>query len=282
MLYHKVPTAPKAAIDFVDLFQHGKSIDQSWGGISMFSIRFPQGRMLAIIGLFLASIFLFTGCSMPWQRSHASYANGPKPTTQQLLLALQKNFRTVTSFHVVMRVENPGTAKTQRIQIRNADGDVVMPDKVKAQATVILSGQSVTVNLISIGDNQYITDPITGQWRVIKGVLDPRTLTNPDTGIISLVSKLQNLSQPSDDSVNGVPCWRVTGQLDAKNIAFFTGGGVPSGTILQTSTCIGKSDMLPYQLKVTGMAATSDTANTVYTFLISNYNENISITAPKI
>ena len=157
-----------------------------------------------------------------------------------------------------------------------------MPDKVKAQATVVLSGQSITVNLISIANNQFITDPITGQWRVIKGLLDPRTLTNPDTGIASLIGKVQNVSQPADDTVNGVPCWRVTGQLDAKYLAFFTGGGVPSGTMLQTTSCIGKSDMLPYQLKVTGQAASWDMTKTSRTFLISNYNENISISPPQI
>jgi len=247
----------------------------------MFSSRFPTQRTLIIVVLFLASVLLFTGCSLPWQHSNA-VANSPKPTTKQLLAALQKNFRNVSAFHVTMQVNNPGKAITNGIQLLNANGDIVMPDKVKAQATVVLSGQSITVNLISIANNQFITDPITGQWRVIKGLLDPRTLTNPDTGIASLIGKVQNVSQPADDTVNGVPCWRVTGQLDAKYLAFFTGGGVPSGTMLQTTSCIGKSDMLPYQLKVTGQAASWDMTNTSRTFLISNYNENISISPPQI
>jgi hypothetical protein len=248
----------------------------------MFSARIPTGRTLLFIMLFLASALLFSGCSLPWQHSNVALANAPKPTTQQLLAALQKNFRSVSAFHVVMKEDNPGAATVDKVQIRAATGDVVMPDKVKAQATVILSGQSVTVNLISVGDNQFITDPITGQWRVIKGVLDPRTLTNPDTGIISLISKVQNVSQPTDDTVGGVPCWRVTGQLDAKYLAFFTGGGVPAGTLLQTSACIGKADSLPYQLIVTGQAAVGDTTATSRTFLISNYNENVNITAPQL
>jgi LppX_LprAFG lipoprotein len=247
----------------------------------MFSSSASVGRSLAVVLLFLVGALLFTGCSLPWQQSNTQ-ASGSKPTAQQLLVAVQKNFRNVSAFHVVMQASNTGTPTAERIQILNASGDVVMPDKVKAQATVILSGQSVTVNLISIGNQQFITDPITGQWRVIKGLLDPRTLTNPNTGLISLVSKVQNLSQPTDDSVNGIPCWRMTGQLDAKYLAFFTGGGVPAGTMLQTSACIGKSDSLPYQLKVTGQAAAGDLANTTRTFLISNYNEKVSITAPQI
>jgi hypothetical protein len=249
----------------------------------IFSIRFSAGHFLAALLLCIASALLFSGCALPWQHSAAAQASlGPKPTTQQLLATLQKNFRTVSTFHVVMQVDNAGTPPSGSIQIRNANGDVIMPDKVSAQANIVLSGQVVGVKLISVGSNQYVTDPITGQWRVIKGVLDPRTLTNPNTGLISLVGKVQNVSQPTNDSVNGTPCWRISGQLNAKYLAFLTGGGVPAGTMLQTSACIGKADGLPYEVKVVGMAAVGDTSNTTYSFELSNYNENVSITAPQI
>ena len=186
------------------------------------------GSSLTCLVLCLASMFLVTGCTLPW-RHHKVHTNvntkaahAPMPTTTQLLTSLQKSFRQASSFHVTMDVQNPGPAGQDSIQIRTANGDVSMPDKVKAQATVIMSGQSLTVNLISVGDNQFITDPVTGQWRVIKGVLDPRTLTNPNTGIISVVSKLQNVSKPTSAVVGGNPCWQITGQLNAKDLAFFT------------------------------------------------------------
>jgi hypothetical protein len=181
-----------------------------------------------------------------------------------------------------MKVDNLGTSSGSQIQIRSADGDVIMPDKVKAQANVLFSGQPVTVKLISIGNIQYLTDPITGQWRVVKGVLNASTLTNPDTGIISLSSKLQNVTGPTNDTVNGISCWRVNGLLDAKYLAFLTGGGAPAGTMLQTSVCAGQSDGLPYQLSVVGQAAKSDTSQTSRTFNISSYNEHTVISAPQM
>jgi hypothetical protein len=227
----------------------------------------------------LAAALLLAGCSLPWQHSPFN-GTVPKPTAQQLLAAVHKSFSSVSAFHVVMRVQNAGSTTGSKFQIRNADGDVVLPDKIKAQATVILSGQAVTVNLISIGDTQFITDPVTGQWRVIKGVLNLRTLTNPNTGIISAVSQLQNASTPTDDTVNGIPCWRITGKLEAKTLAFIT-GGVPTNTVLQTSECIGKNDSLLYQVIVTGQAAASYTPQTTLTFLLSNYNEHVIIKAPQ-
>src|SRR5690349_13088585 len=120
--------------------------------------------------LCLLAIVLLAGCSSPFARIvRKSRPHGPRPTTQQLVTALQTHFRAVKSFHVVMQVQDPGTPRSDQVQIRSADGDVVLPDKVKAQASVVMSGQAVQVDLISVSNHQYITDPITGQWRVING-----------------------------------------------------------------------------------------------------------------
>lgn len=242
-----------------------------------------SGRiMLLTLLLSVACALLVTSCSLPWQHPVQSSSLGPAPTAQQILTALQKNFHSVTSFHVTMKTSDLGVSGADQIQIRSAEGDVLMPDKVRAQANVLLSGQTVTVNLISSGKQQFITDPITGQWRAVKGILDPGTLTNPDTGIISLAGKLQQVSSPVADSVNGAACWRVKGLLDARDLSFFTGGGVPAGTMLQTSICAGQSDTLPYEISVVGQAAVDDTAQTTRTFVISKYNESISIVAPQV
>lgn len=239
-------------------------------------------RALVILTLWTACAFLLTGCDLPGRGAAAASALGPSPTAQQLLATVQKNFRAVTSFHVTMKTSDLGAGNSSQIEIRDADGDVAMPDKIRAQASVLLSGQVVTVNLISVGGHQFITDPISGQWRVVTGLLDPRTLTNPDTGLISLTSKVQNPTPPVSDTVNGTACWRVNGNLPASDLAFFTGGGVAAGTLLKISICAGTSDGLPYELSVVGLAAAGDTAQTTRTFFLSKYNETLSIVAPQV
>jgi hypothetical protein len=235
-----------------------------------------------LTALLFGCVFLMAGCSLPWQHSSPGSSLGPHPTAQQVLDAVQKNFRSVTSFHVMMKTDNLGPANNGQIQIRDADGDVLMPDRISAKADVLISGQALTVNLITIGSQEYITDPVTGQWRVIKGGLDPRTLTNPDTGLISLAGKLHNVTGPVAEDVNGTACWRVDGVLDAKDLAAFTGGGAPEGSTLQTTVWAGQSDGLPYEIKIVGQAADGDTPQTTRTFFISKYNENLKIVAPQM
>ena len=226
---------------------------------------------------------VLSGCNIfRHSGTYSGNATGPAPSTQQLLSAFRQQFHSVKSLHVTMQTQNAGQADPNQTQVLDVDGDVVMPDEVKAQATVVLSGQSVQVSLISVNGNQYVTDPVTGQWRVMNGVIDPNTFTNPDTGIVSILNKVQNLSQPTASNANGTPCWNVNGTLDAQSLAFLTGGGAPAGSQLQVSACFGQSDSLPYHISIVGQAAAGDTPQTSRTFDLSNYNEQITITAPQV
>lgn len=238
--------------------------------------------IVTIFVLCLLCAAIMSGCDI-YRHSGGSSGNatGPVPSTQQLLSAFKQQFHSVKSLHVTMQTQNVGPANPQVTQVLDVDGDVVMPDKVKAQATVVLSGQNVQVGLISVNGSQYVTDPVTGQWRIMNGVIDPSTLTNPDTGIISILGKVQNVSQPTASNANGTPCWSVSGTLDAQAVAFLTGGGAPAGSQLQTSACFGQNDSLPYHISLVGQAAQGDTPQTSRTFDLSHYNEQITITAPQ-
>lgn len=70
----------------------------------MFLTLIPAKRSLSFAILCMTCILLISGCSFPWRHHsvNASTTNIPKPTTQQLLTALQKiSVRSVrfTSFY---------------------------------------------------------------------------------------------------------------------------------------------------------------------------------------
>src|SRR5438094_5334808 len=93
-------------------------------------------RAMICFILTIASALLIVSCTPPWQHGSTAVANnlGSKPTAQQILTTIHKNFSLVSTFHVTMKVDNLGTTSGSQIQIRSADGDIIMPDKVKAQA----------------------------------------------------------------------------------------------------------------------------------------------------
>src|SRR5713226_9065919 len=87
----------------------------------MISFHIIVSGALVYTALFMACALLITSCKFPCQHSQGTAVAstlGPKPTAQQLIIIVQKNFPTVTAFHVGMKVENLGTAAIGGIQIR--------------------------------------------------------------------------------------------------------------------------------------------------------------------
>jgi LppX_LprAFG lipoprotein len=234
--------------------------------------RSETSRSLSIWGVagVLALVLLITACG------GSTSNNGPN--AQQLIKNAQAAIQKVTSYHFNLTVDNPGTGEV--LVIKSADGDVLVPDKLQANASVLVLGNVAQVKIITIDGSQYVTDPITGSWQHTTGLLDPRTLSNSNTGVASILGHIQNPSTPTDSSVNGTPCWSINGTLDARYLASITGGGAPAGSIVAVTVCIGKANNLPYQIKMTGVAASGDNKDTVRTFTLSKFGEPLTIVAP--
>jgi LppX_LprAFG lipoprotein len=223
---------------------------------------------LFFFGLMLALIMTACGGSTPTN----------VPDAHQLITKAQAAIQKVTSYHFNLVVDHPGTNGVFTVQ--KADGDILIPDKLKANANILVLGSAASVQMVSVGSQQYVTDPISNQWQKTSGLLDPRTLSDSKTGVASILGHMQNLSTPTASSVDGTPCWSIDGKLDAQYLSSITGGGAPTGSTIAVTTCIGKSDNLPYLIKMTGVASQGDNTNTVRNFKLSKFNESITITAP--
>lgn len=206
----------------------------------------------------------------------SSSTNSTTPNAHQIIAKAQAAIQKVTSYHFNLKAVNIGA--NAALPISSADGDILVPDRLKANATALFAGNSVQVALIAIGSKQYIN--VLGIWQTTTGLIDPRTLSDPQTGVAAILGHIQNPSSPTDSSVGGRSCWLIKGKLDPSYLGGITGGGAPAGQLDDVSTCIGKSDNLPYQIIITGVATAGDTAKTVRTFTLSKFGEQLIIQAP--
>jgi len=202
------------------------------------------------------------------------------PTAQQLISNAQAAIQQVKSYHFSLIAENVSTSSIQ--SVKSAEGDVVVPDKLQATASIFgFGGAATPVQIIAIGDKQYVTNPITNTWQPAPNLVDLRKLANPQTGIAAVLGNIQNPSAPKEGDVDGRACWSTDGQLDAKYLAGLI-GGTATGKMVPTTTCIGKNDNLPYLIRMNGIIVEGDSDKTVRTFKFSKFNENVTITAPSI
>ncbi|HEY0752760.1 MAG TPA: LppX_LprAFG lipoprotein [Ktedonobacteraceae bacterium] len=232
--------------------------------------KIPLANTLTTFCATLVLLLLLIGCG--------GGSSSTAPDAKQLIRSAQTAIQKVSSYHFNLKAQNLGNGG--QLPIQNADGDIVVPDKLQATASVIFNGATVQAQFIAVGDKQYLN--IFGGWQPTSGLLDPRAISDPQRGVAGILGQLQNPSAPTDSSSDGTPCWSINGKLEASNLASITGGGAPTGTLDDVKVCIGKSDNLPYLIVITGVATQGDTTQTVRTFKLSKFNENITINAPVV
>ena len=231
-------------------------------------IPFPRRSMPVLAVLVCLLAFLLSACG--------GSGSSQVPDAKQLIKDAQAAILRVTSYHFKLVTANVGTQA--KLPIVGAEGDIVVPDKLKANANTLLLGNIVQVQMIAIGNQQYIL--LFGAWQATTGLLDPRTLSDPQKGVASILGHIQNPSTPTDSTFGGRPCWQIKGKLDPAYLTGITGGGAPAGSTDDITSCIGKTDKLPYQIIIKGPAAAGDTDKTVRTFTLSKFGEQVTIEAP--
>src|SRR5690349_13021274 len=144
-----------------------------------------SARGLLLCGL-LALTFLLAACGDSNNTTNT-------PTAQELIQKSQTAIQQAKSYHFTLNTENPGQ-NTGGMTLKTADGDIQVPDKLQATVGAVVSGFGVNTQVIAIGNDQYLKNPLTNQWEKQNNLIDPRLITSSDTGIAALLGNIQNPS----------------------------------------------------------------------------------------
>jgi len=199
-------------------------------------------------------------------------------TAAQLIQKGSDNFAQDNALHFTLTASDiaPGL-----FAVTKAQGDVVRPDKLQIHGIVeATQGFSTGIGIIFVGPKQYVSLGDTGTYQNTSGLPNLLNIFSTSQGIGAILSQLQNPSTPTDDTVNGVECWKITGTVSSTLLAPITGSPPATPTNVQTLLWIGQSDNQIHQVTLNGKATDTDKDTTVRTFDLSNYNETVTITAP--
>lgn len=122
----------------------------------------------------------------------------------------------------------------ETIAMRRIDGIFVAPDKLQATIRVISPGLVTEFHIISLGDEQWFTNLITGEWEVLPAAWGfyPAKLFEPETGIVSVLrSDITNLVLEGVDELDvlpGVGLYHLVADLSGRNLYFVSYGLINS------------------------------------------------------
>lgn len=220
----------------------------------------------------------------------------PPPDASALLANGAAEVRNAKSFELEMSVDGyPVEIKAQGqqlpegvpVEFKHVHGVYQAPDRVSAQIEFAVGAVSTTAELIAVDREQYFNADFltTGKWvnaELIAG-FSPAALMSGETGIPGALGSISALQMAGETDMDGVPMFRLTGSIQAGAVHALTFGLIRSSEgELSIEVYIGVDDRRIAQITLLEPppAEEPNAEPTTWKINISDYNEDVSITAP--
>lgn len=141
-----------------------------------------------------------------------------KPMTpEQILEAASTRLAETESVHFVLNVAGDtfiDSAKT--IRLLGAEGDLARPDRVQTTFQAEVLGRAVSLQLITIGDQSWTTNILTGEWGPApqEFAYRPDILFSTQDGIGPVMGRVDDVSRAPDEEIDGRPVYHLTAKVD--------------------------------------------------------------------
>jgi lipoprotein LprG len=208
-----------------------------------------------------------------------SACGGPSLDPTSLLKTTKSVLDSTSSFHFVLTSAN---VTGSGAQLTGGSGDMKRPASMSGSLRVSIFGLALSVPAVSVGGTFSVKLPTSSGFTAANpadyGFADPATLIDPNTGLSSLLLKCQSPQVQSDDRYNGESLHEIQCSLPGSAVAALLTSADASKNVGATFGIDTSSSQLR-RVVLTG-PFTSQSIETTYTLVLTNYGENVSVTPP--
>ena len=201
-----------------------------------------------------------------------------EPTAEEVLNRAAEALTEVESFHFVLTHENGSTPLPLNLQLTTAEGDVEVPASLRAEVEAEVLGVNVGVDVISIDDKTWITNPFTRRWEELDANI--RDFADPVILVSDLIPSITPTSLTDGGRVDGVETHLVRGTLDSGALSDALGIAEP-GRDVDVEAWIGVDDDLPRRIRLIGPLSDADDEDVIREVEVSRIDEPVEIMPPE-
>ena len=227
-------------------------------------------------------------CSPRWFWSAAPTAHSPTPPRHRRPLlppidvaALLARSGEATGALKTFRFQlehngDGGTPLTDTLTVTEADGTVVSPDGLSVEFAGTLGNFAVRSSLITLGDDSYMTNPLTGAWERVAREVSPLGFFDPQRGIGSMMTEVQSpvLAEKTNSE------FEIEGALPVEALEPLL-GGLTQGTTVNVRLTIDADTLYLKRAILDGRVTAIEPDGVVRTITLSEFNEQVTIETPE-
>jgi lipoprotein LprG len=204
----------------------------------------------------------------------------PQGDPRALLQQAKRVIDSAESVHFSLR--SSGASGGSGVAISAADGDARRPDGFSGTLTVLESGFTVKVQIVSAGGTFYALLPFSSRFQVTDpskyGFGNPATLLDTSRGLSSLLVEALSARMDNRDRLQGEELDEVDVTLPGQRVKDLLTSADPSKPVSGRIGIAVDSHQIR-RVVLTGPFFDAGTDST-YTLVLDRYGENVTITPP--
>ena len=195
-------------------------------------------RHTSILAAFLVIVMLAMSPIAVTGRNTGPAAPAGDSQARQLLHQASERLAETQTMRFELEVEGDTYIDSAgSLRLLAARGDLARPDKVDVEFQVELLGtQTVSIRMITIGDESWTTDLLSGEWGPSPEEFgyNPTVLFDNQDGLGPVAGRLGSPTVEGKEEVGNREGWKVTGTVDDSVIAPMTAGTMQGDDIRVT------------------------------------------------
>jgi hypothetical protein len=209
----------------------------------------------------------------------------PMPSAEEVLQRCVQALQGMQTTHFIL--ERSGAPayidESYTLNLERMEGDVQTPDRAKASVRVAGPALVFEIQIVTIGDAWWQTNPLTGAWEPSAGTgYNPATFLDPQSGLASFLSEdLTGLTLAGLETLEDFPGERffhLTAEAPGADMAAITGGLIGLGR-LKIDLWILPDTYYPARMQVVDVE-TDPVDPTVWVLDLDRFDAPVTIEAP--
>jgi hypothetical protein len=201
------------------------------------------------------------------------------PPADEILPKVVERVGAVKSFHFRLEHENGLSPMPLDLKLKSTEGDIQVPDRMKAKLEAEAGGALLRVEVIGIGEEGWMTNPFSHEWQRLPEGTTISAIFDPAAGIQAVASSLQEVRVAGVEKVGGDNTYLLEGQVDSGVLEAAAPIAEP-GLTVNVKVWVGVDDYNIRQVRLEGPFAPGEPENIVRILSLSKFDEPVSIEPP--